>query len=231
MKKKDKLKLNTPTRPKLLVLILSGINYTSRRTIQRKTWLRDLDEIPYLFLMGNSDLNEKNSIYVNAPDNKLPEKLYQGYKKCLDLDFDYLFTCDDDTYVVVERLLTSGYSNHDYMGTSYTFNGGDRKGLTHAEGGAGFFLSRTAVKNMLLYPIDGPLVQSAIASDTMVGDLATWAKIPLHHHNDFNQGWSMEKRPGQIPSPTNSAITSHYMNEEQFRETYKAFHPRSMFLV
>jgi len=213
---------------KLLILILSGNNNTERRTVQQKTWLQDLGDIPHLFLLsGPNTIKDGHYLYVTSPDQNLPLKLYLGYHYCYK-DYDYIFTCDDDTYVVVDRLLDSGFEDHDYMGTSYTFIKGDRIGRTHAEGGAGFFLSRHALQKMI--PL-ADYLWNPIASDTMVGDLAAAAKIPLHHHSEFNQGWTMEKRPGELPHPNNTVITSHYMNDEQFMETYKLFHPANMFLV
>lgn len=229
----EKLKSNIPTQSKLLIIILSSANNHERRDAQLKTWIKDLKNIPYYFLIGNSSDTQikSNFIFVNVKDNDLPNKLYEAYKFCLkNIDFDYIFTCDDDTYVVVDRLLTSGYENHDFMGTLYRYEEGDRKGLTHAEGGAGFFIGRSALQKMFSINASD-LLKTSFASDTFISDLATESGISLTHHNDFNQGWSMEKRPGEIPRPNNSAITSHYMNRKQFFETYKSFHPANIFLI
>jgi len=199
-------------------------NYERRLELCR-TWVTDLQDIPYYFIIGEKSSSHPHILAVDCDDANLPMKLYLAYKICFERErFDYVFTCDDDTYVVVDRLLNCGFEKYDYMGHIYK---------SHAEGGAGFFLSRRAIEEITSFSPNDPLISQAIASDTMVGNLCHASKVVAHHDNRFKQGYSSEKKPDPVlPHPDNNVITGHYLNREQFRQIYQSFHPeKNMFLL
>lgn len=207
----------------LIILILSGKNFKERREVQRKTWLKDT-HIPYYFILGEKDpdLKEDNILWVNTKDDELARKVILAYRDTLkNYDFSHIFTCDDDTYVVIQRLITCNYENHMYMGTGYTFSEGKRKGKKHAEGGAGFFLSQEAVKRITQCPIDHEILNNP--SDIAIGDLAKMYDIKFHNDNRFIQGYSEKKTHGEFPTPFNNKITSHYVNQRLFYKIYSQF--------
>jgi len=71
----------------------------------------------------------------------LPEKLRLLLIWALERrTFDYLFKCDDDTYVRMDRLLAVDLRGHDYIGGEWAEDVG------YASGGAGYLLSRRAVE-------------------------------------------------------------------------------------
>jgi len=53
-------------------------------------------------------------------------------------DWDYLFKCDDDTYISMPRFLDYDPAGRDYIGAEW------RPGAGYGSGGAGYFLSRLA---------------------------------------------------------------------------------------
>jgi len=55
-------------------------------------------------------------------------------------DWQYLFKCDDDTYVAVARLLAYDIAGRDYIGGDWT------RGVGFASGGGGYFRSRRAAE-------------------------------------------------------------------------------------
>ena len=206
----------------LVILILSSKDNKERRQAQRDTWLKNI-HIPYRFILGIPfESLESDSLWVNAEDTDLPEKLLIAYKTCLrKFDFKHIFTCDDDTYVVVDRLLNCGYEEHMYMGNKYTFKEGAREGKSHAEGGGGFFLSREAIERITQVPLDHELIDGP--SDTAIGDLAKMYSIKLYNDNRFVQGYSTKKRHGELPTPLNNVITSHYLDAKLFHKVHSQF--------
>ena len=82
--------------------------------------------------------------------------------------FDFLFKCDDDTYVHVDRLLKCD-THGDYVGCDIP--GHD---YPHASGGAGYRLSRNAAIHVATF-----LNGSASYEDWMVWKLLTNAGMPL----------------------------------------------------
>jgi hypothetical protein len=114
--------------------------------------------------------------------------------------------------VVVERLLSCGFEDHMYMGTRW---------LDHAEGGAGFFLSREAIERFSQVPLDHETMTGP--SDVAIGNLAKMYTVHLHEDDRFVQGYSSKKRHGELPTPSNDVITSHYLNPELMHKVHAQF--------
>ena len=208
---RERCDLNNP-KNKLIILILSGKNNISRRKVQQETWLKNI-HIPYHFVLGGEEISqEPNVLWVDADDSELAQKLLRAYKYLLKYDFDHIFTCDDDTYVVVERLLACGYEDHMYMGTRWE---------DHAEGGAGFFLNRESIERFAQVPIDHPSLIGP--SDVAIGNLAKMYTVYLHEDNRFIQGYSSKKKHGELPTPSNDVITSHYITLQLFKKIHSQF--------
>jgi hypothetical protein len=66
----------------------------------------------------------------------------------LESGYDYVFRTDSDAYCWVNRLLASGFENHDYQGwcIDYPKHLETDKALRTAHGGIGFLLSRKAME-------------------------------------------------------------------------------------
>tara|TARA_Y100000034_G_scaffold117749_1_gene157542 strand:- start:3358 stop:4080 length:723 start_codon:yes stop_codon:yes gene_type:complete len=207
---------------KVVILILSGKNNEDRRQAQRDTWLKNI-EIPHYFVLGGpTDLKEPDILWADSKDDNLPRKLLSAYQRISNrLDFDYIFTCDDDTYVVIDRLLSCGYENYMYMGECYLFKEEVNEGIGYAEGGAGFFLSREAIERITQVPLDHELIHGP--SDTAIGNLSKMYNIKLRRDHRFVQGYSTKKRHGELPTPYNDKITSHYLDPELLRKVHAQF--------
>jgi hypothetical protein len=84
-------------------------------------------------------------VYLDVPDSyeALPIKVIAMCHHALIHDVDYMFLCDTDTYVVPGRLLESGFEQNHYTG--YTTH------RTWAQGGAGYWLDRTALMFVAAY--------------------------------------------------------------------------------
>ncbi|KYN00172.1 PREDICTED: beta-1,3-galactosyltransferase 6 [Cyphomyrmex costatus] len=108
---------------RLIALILSNPDNLERRNTIRKTWLAESDAtVKHFFVVGTQDIlpEQRNTLQSEKQkfdDLLLLPRLQDSYgtltKKVLytlkavheHYDFDYLLKCDDDSYVVVHKLL------------------------------------------------------------------------------------------------------------------------------
>lgn len=93
---------------KLLIMALGCQRLQDRIEACRETWATR--EQPHVFVIGRPGQQPAlcgDVLYVNCPDDymALPLKVWHGIRECLiRFDFDYLFKCDDDTFVNTDRL-------------------------------------------------------------------------------------------------------------------------------
>ncbi len=104
--------------------------------------------------------------------------------------YDYLFTCDVDTYVVVPRLLAFPFGGHDYIGR--------RCDEGHAGGGCGYLLSRRAAEILSADPPDG----TAPYNDVGIGRKLWDHGVEVWPRNDLFAG-------GCPASWAGNAVTAH----------------------
>ena len=207
----------------------------------RDTWIKKIPpNVQYYFFMGNDgpDRIEEDVIYLNCLDDykSLPVKQFKCLTFLLDKfpDLDFTFNCDDDTYVVPERLV--GCNPTDYMG--YPTIAWDRN-YRYAYGGAGFFLSNTAIKNLLLFK-DMDIINSYPWADSLIGLLMHMTKVPFTEDYRFNMGkynnglkqicqsgqtiGDGQGTPVALPTKENNLITSHFIDIETFYKIYDHFY-------
>lgn len=122
----------------------------------RDTWLKDLRGADYKFFLGRDVASAReDEIVVDAPDDyrSLPWKTKALLQWALDCGYDYVWKADTDTYVVPDRLLHSGFANHDYIGHFNAELGNPNivygKCFTWASGGSGYWLSRRAAEHVV----------------------------------------------------------------------------------
>lgn len=140
---------------KILIAILSCHARPFLRLAQRETWINDVAGADYRFFLGRPavDPPEDHCVYLACEDTyaKLTSKTHAMVKWALAEGYDFVFKCDDDTYIRPDRLLSSNFAGDDYSG----FTGGrwgDVPGpdgrqivYAYAQGGAGYWLSRRAL--------------------------------------------------------------------------------------
>ena len=112
-------------------------------------------------------------------------------------DWDYLFKCDDDTYVSIPRLLAYDTAGRDYIGAEW------KPGVNYASGGAGYFLSRRAAS--IVAEGLAHLPDPRGAEDLLVGQILRAAGIPFAIEPRLVPFASMEHRPRR----DNELITLH----------------------
>ena len=158
---------------RIVVGILSCQKTVDRKRTVEATWLRDLPKeyVTAYFLVGRPGRPAEivgNTLYLDCPDTYLglPEKVvaFLEYAQA-NLAYDYVFKCDDDTYVDVGNWLGVPYGDGDFtVGQLMKYDIGyqtwmRQKGLEWKPsfddflrmtgrfpcGGEGYFLSRRAV--------------------------------------------------------------------------------------
>jgi FkbM family methyltransferase len=155
-----------------------------------------------LFVVGGewtgSPRVDNRTLYLPCSDEyeSLPEKVGQFCRWALEnRDFDYLFKCDDDTYVRLDRLRQVIPNDHDYVGAEWT------PGVNYASGGAGYLLSRRAA-TIVADQLKGRPVG---AEDVLVGKCLRAAGIEFHRDHRFIPFGNEVLRP----QPGNDLITAH----------------------
>lgn len=153
----------------IIVGICSWIGARDKRDAVRRTWLQYSQQgIECLFFTGGgislSSEELKDTVLLDAPDgyNELPAKVFSFFRYALEnYDFNWLFKCDDDTYLDLSRLSDLTLPEYDLIGDVML---DQRKAPS---GGAGYFLSRTMVKKIVAQPS----LPSVGAEDLIVGNM------------------------------------------------------------
>ena len=188
-----------------LICMLHAQRHQDRLALCERTWLADAREArqgvvvvrtiedptwPTIVTLHGSEL------WVPVPDRLacLPQQVRAFCQWALTRDdWDYLFKCDDDTFISIPRFLDFDPAGKDYIGDRLRYGG-----LTYAHGGGGYFLSRKATGILAEH-----LTQAEGAEDWWVGETLRQHGIGLHHSGQF------DGRGRDIPKPQNNRITTH----------------------
>jgi hypothetical protein len=119
------------------VAICSHGGGRERREAVRRTWLsRPAKGVSHFFFVGRgADVTGENDVVVLDVDDGygfLPLKVREAFSYALrHYDADWLFKCDDDTYVVLDRLSSVPRPRYDLIGDESV----DARGLQAEEQG------------------------------------------------------------------------------------------------
>ena len=140
----------------------------------RDTWLKDLPSgVDYKFVVGHGQGGESANLadylLVDTTDgiDHLTYKTKLSKIWALEHDYDFVFQCPPDCYVVPSRLLSCGFEKYDYVGDfgGHTEDGDHLPGGRRwAYGGSGYWLSRAACEAIASHPVTG----AAIYRDELV---------------------------------------------------------------
>lgn len=209
----------------ILVGICSCISAKERRDAVRETWLQQSPEgMECKFFVGRrlamSEEDDVITLWVNDDYDHLPEKVLAFYQYALaNYDFDWIFKCDDDTYISLDRLSELANPAFDLIGDMSLQNRG------FPSGGAGYFLSRSLVEKIVAFP-DIPAVGP---EDVIFGGIANRLDAPRHATA------RLQLSTDSFPLPSNDVVTAHWCSPNQLRAIqrfltqepiicYQAFH-------
>jgi hypothetical protein len=186
----------------------------------RDTWWKDIEPFShhvtgrFFYGMPHKPTVAADEVFLPVPDDyeHLPHKTVAICQWALRNGFEYLYKCDDDTAVYVERLVLELYQRFDYAGCA---NG------EVATGGPGYFLSRKAMQfvatsgNPQHWAEDVntsiALGQHAINLVTLTGHVAGYS-----NHWVFPKGFTVERLRELGPE----VVTLHAMRPEDLRDWY-----------
>ena len=175
-----------------------------RRQGVRETWLRHPQEgVECLFFLGGEvpPGEEGDTVGLDAPDsyNDLPAKVLAFFRYALEhYDFDWLFKCDDDTYLDLGRLPELAVAPYGIVGDV------SLELRSAPSGGAGYLLSREIVEEIVALPC----VPLAGAEDLIFGKLALEAgAVPFATPRLFMANV-------RYPAPDNDQVSAHWCKPE-----------------
>lgn len=214
----------------ILIGALSGQKQARRRDACRATWFADTrryDNLDAVFLVGAGDTIKQptradDTLLLPCPDayDTLPQRTNWFCKWALTVDgWDYLFKCDDDTIVAVDRLARYEPPG-EYVGAEW------RDGVRYGSGGAGYFINRRCAEMIAdhMHDIAGPEEKSKQppfpnaegSEDLIVGDVLKRYGVALTIDTRF----VCYRDLAPPPLPHNDTITSHGFPPDRFAELH-----------
>ena len=159
---------------------------------------------------GGQPLEGEDDTIVLAVDDSyglLPGKVIAFFRHALvHFDFDWLFKCDDDTYVALDRLRTLLEFDVEMVGNEALADRGS------PSGGAGYLLSRRMVERIVL---DAGLTEWG-AEDIVVGEAA------IRHGATWKSTARLRWNATPSPRLDNDLITAHWCLPERMRAIHSA---------
>ena len=200
---------------KMLIGVLSCRKYATRREACLATWanVKWRDEVDLVFILGDGrhpePVRQGSLLLCPCPDDRdnLSRKMRLFCQWAVaNYDFEFLFKCDDDTYVHIDRLLKCDTPG-DYVGCAIP----GRPQYTHPSGGAGYRLSRNA----------GLQVATSIARSVSYEDWLVWrvlANAGIQLRSDSRFSYNCEVRPTR----GNDQITCHWCSVQAMLEIHES---------
>ncbi|MDR0536296.1 MAG: hypothetical protein LBG65_08145 [Puniceicoccales bacterium] len=202
-----------------LVGVCSARSYANRRAAVRQTWLgigheNEGVKTRILFFHGkgaNPTENPEDTVELAAKDGYdfLPGKVLEFFRHALEhFDFEWLFKCDDDTYLAVDRLPSLLEKDVDFIGDAMLAK------RRAPSGGAGYLMSREIVEKLTRFPNlpqTGPedLLLGRIIVDKLK---ARWHSTPklCHDHS-------------RAPRPGNDIVSSHWCTPQRLLRLHNGY--------
>ncbi len=191
----------------ILIGVCSCVKASERRDCVRSTWIQQqVVGVQSCFFIGEGEaLHEPDCVQLVANDSYdfLPEKVLAFFEYALaNLHFDWLFKCDDDTYVHPERLLELCDRGADFIGNPWLETRGS------PSGGAGYMMSRALVERIVS---QRTFIPHTGVEDVLIGELAMRLCEASHASPRLSYG--------NYPAPFlhNNIITAHWLSVSHMR--------------
>ena len=199
---------------KVLIAIKSCHRYAERQQAQRDTWLTGC-AVDHLFLVGNGPacpMFDCGRLHCPGSDSfaDIAPKVWYACKQALAAGITNMFVCDDDTYLVPERLLNSDFEKHDYVG--FVRNHCTPPYLQ----GSSFWLSERALRFIAAQP---EKMHNGIPDDVAVGR-CLYGNVPFVHEHRFSVGDPYPQQD-KWPALHNDVISCHKCLPDVMRKVHE----------
>lgn len=200
---------------RVLVGICSCNNAANRRKACRETWLsHPVPGIECKFFLGRREPipgeEDVVTLWVNDSYAHLPAKGLAFYTYALEhYDFDWLFKCDDDTYLALDRLESLCDDRYDLVGDMSLANRG------FPSGGAGYLMSRALVEKIVAH---GDQVPATGAEDVLFGQLSR--ELGARTHATPRLFLSHSPAPHRL----NDQVSAHWCSPKRLHDIETLFH-------
>lgn len=198
----------------ILVGICSCTSAAPRRKACRETWLsRPQPGIDCRFFLGRREPLPTEpdvvNLWVDDGYSHLPAKGLAFYQWALEnYDFDWLFKCDDDTYLALDRLESLCDENYDLIGDMSL----SQRGCP--SGGAGYLMSRQLVEQIVAHCDEIPATG---AEDIIFGRLAH--KLGARPLATPRLNLNLSPAPGK----GNNLVSCHWCSQERMEDIENLF--------
>lgn len=210
---------------KILIAIHGAHSQPEFMQAQRETWLADIEGADYKFFLGYPETEAEDIVLVDSEDGPIWEGGVGGRRTwipnvkteaivsyALDNGYDFVFKCDDDTYVRAGALLAGGFEEHDYSGFTekhYTIALGFYR---WAQGGSGYWLSRRALEVIA----EHGLRTVVLPEDFAVGNALATHGIHPYHDDRYAPGVTKE----ELEHPDPRLLTLHKVSPDWMRRLH-----------
>ena len=190
---------------RIYIIITSAHCCAERREAVRHTWLKRLTpDMTARFIVGDGPkIEEPDVVQLSTPDSYdgLWHKVREAFRYSLSFgqpEYDYLFKCDDDTYVAPERIesaiteIRPGRLGQ-YIGRPCDHN------PDYFQGGAGYLLSRWLV---------GKIAQAPDCPDPIWGEDG-WVGCHARELVQILPSFKFNADARKWPTPGNDLISTH----------------------
>jgi hypothetical protein len=180
---------------------------------QRETWAHGCP-VKFFYGVGQRPVQFSDEVFLDVSDTylSLPEKVQMMVKWARLRGYTHVFKCDDDAYVIPERLFHSGFEKFSYVGNMTD---------GYAHGGAGYWLDSSAMDAVLLAP---PIGKS---EDGWVASVIKRTSLISHHDSRYQYTRRVYKDPfPELPTAQNDIILSAEFTPEEMRVVHRKWgHP------
>ena len=183
----------------------------------RETWAKNSPiEVKFFFGTGNRSIQFSDEVFLSVPDTYLglPEKVKAVTEWAYSRGYDFLLKCDDDSYVVPDRIQFTAHHAGWWAPPTLNISGQGPSCLTgYIHGGAGYILSSHCMDILRQSPI------TSISEDWWVTD--TLYKAGIQSENRDTHVYQRRTLGDPFPlAPTkenNIAVSAEYAPQELMR--------------
>lgn len=210
------------------------------------TWIQDVNTPHDWFFYGDKNQSKNHHKYWDCSPHdgdtykNLAKKTLRMLETSLQYDWDFIYKCDDDTYVVpsrLEKLLANrDPAKHCFIGCLKS-----NVGFEYAQGGAGYIISRsaliTAMENIARTCKEA--LQLNMQEDTSVSKALIQSNVQLESCELLSQGlwiprpkrennpqWQLDAQKHGLQEILSGNISAHHINHHGMIEIHKAFKNR-----